>query len=110
MSSDELKFFGYILLSVGAGVTFIVTLFYGIVAPWHKTPSGRYIFTLLLSLTLVLCNSVVRIFFREWTFGIILGIVLFCFYIIAISAVGIGIYNASIKRYLDIKINKVKAK
>lgn len=110
MSAEELKVIAYVLYTVGFVITFAVTVLYTVVAPWKRTPSGRYMFTLLLSLTLVLGNSVVRVFFRDWSPGLVIAIVVFMFFIVAITAMGIGIYNASIKRYLDIKINKIKAK
>jgi hypothetical protein len=110
MGNEELKQLGYILYVVGFFVTFAVTAFYGFIAPWYKNPSGRYIFTLLLSLTLVLGNSVIRVFFRDWDYNYIIGVVLFAFYIVAIASVGVGIYNASVKRYLDIKLNKERQK
>lgn len=108
--NEELRSILYVEYVVGFVVTFVVTLFYGIVAPWYKTPSGRYIFTLLLSLTLILGNAVIRILFREWPYGYFVGAVLFAFYVVAMIAVGIGIYNASIKRYLDIKLNNQNKK
>jgi hypothetical protein len=110
MGNEGVKDLGYVLYVVGFFVTFAVTLFYGIIAPWYKNPSGRYIFTLLLSLTLILGNAVLRIFFREWPYGYVVGVILFAFYIVAIASVGVGIYNASVKRYLDIKLNKERQK
>lgn len=84
---------------IGFAVTGLVTLFYGVVAPWYKQSAGRYIFGLLLALTLILLNTVVRVFFPTFDNGRLFGLILFAFYIIAILAVGVGIYHAQITHW-----------
>lgn len=84
---------------IGFIITAIVTVFYGLVAPWYKQSAGRYIFGLLASLTLVLSNTVLRIFFPFIDNSRVLGAVLFGVYIIAIGLIGIGIYNAQVLRH-----------
>lgn len=84
---------------IGFFVTALVTIFYGLIAPWYKQSAGRYIFALLLALTLVLANSVVRVLFPAFDQQRIGGIVLFGFYIVAMVSIGIGVYSAQIGRY-----------
>lgn len=110
METNALTQVYVVMIQIGFAATALVCLLYGIVAPWHKTPSGRYIFSLLLSLSLILGVTVSRIYFREFPYTTLLGVVVFAFYIVAVIAMGIGIYNASIKRYLDIKMNKARSK
>lgn len=86
-------------VAIGFFVTALVTIFYGLIAPWYKQSAGRYIFGLLLALTLVLANSFVRLFFPAFDQQRIGGMVLFGFYILAILSVGAGIYSAQIGRY-----------
>jgi hypothetical protein len=88
------------LFFLACGVTIFVTLFYGVFTSWHKTTSGRYIFALFLSEALVLGNSLIRFMFpgQEWT--TYSGIVLFAGYVVAMTAMAIGIVRATIKQYL----------
>lgn len=88
---------------IGWAVTALVTVFYGIIAPWYKQSAGRYIFGLLLALTLVLTNSMIRIFFPGFDGGRIGGIVLFGFYIVAMVSIGVGVYKAQICHYRRMK-------
>lgn len=81
---------------IGFVVTALVTVFYGVVAPWYKQSAGRYIFALLLALSLVLTNTIVRVFFPTFDNGRLFGIILFGFYIFAIGSIGIGVYKAQI--------------
>lgn len=83
----------------GFAITAIVTLFYGIVAPWYKQSAGRYIFGLLLALTLILSHTILRIWIPSldpYRFG---SILLFGFYIVAIASIGFGVYRAQIGHY-----------
>lgn len=81
-------------------VTALVTVFYGVIAPWYKQAAGRYIFYLLLSLALLLTNSVIRFLFPNFVDGgRIIGIFLFGFYIVSIVLIGNGIYKAQITHW-----------
>ncbi len=84
---------------IGFVVTALVTIFYGVIAPWYKQSAGRYIFALLLAITLVLTNSMIRILFPGLPGTPIAGIVLFGFYILAMVSIGIGVYKAQIGHY-----------
>jgi hypothetical protein len=84
---------------IGAVITILVTVGYGIIAPWYKQSAGRYIFGLLLSLSLLLINSVVGIFFPGLEGRRLVGALLFGLYIMAISAIGFGIYRAQLNGY-----------
>lgn len=81
---------------IGYVITALVTVFYGVIAPWYKHSAGRYIFGLLLAISLVLTNSMIRIFFPQYDEGRYFGIVLFGFYIFAMVSIGVGVYNAQI--------------
>lgn len=106
MDTRELLQFYIVLIQIGFVATFVVTCFYGFIAPWWREPTGRYIFSLLAALSLTLATSVVRIYFREWPYSILFGIIFFSFYIVAVIVMGVGIYNAQIKRYLKIRLDK----
>lgn len=86
-------------ITIGWGITLLVTGMYGIVAPWYKVAAGRYIFGLLLSLTAVLSNTVFHIFFPDAVGSAILAVILFAYYVVAVLAIGIGIYRAQINGY-----------
>jgi hypothetical protein len=84
---------------IGFVISVVVTLFYGIIAPWYKHSAGRYIFGLLSSISLVMSNSIIRLAFpnlpaKELTSFILLGL-----FVLSMAAVGWGIYNAQIKNY-----------
>ena len=80
-------------LWMGFAISLVVTAYYGIFAPWYKSPEGRYIFFLLLSITLVLTNSVVRFLFPGDA-SRVAGMVLFAVFIIAMASIGWGIWCA----------------
>jgi hypothetical protein len=85
---------------LGTVITVVVTVGYGLIAPWYKQAAGRYIFGLLLSLSLLLANTVTGIFWQGLGDGRrVIGAVLFALYIIAISAIGFGIYRAQLNGY-----------
>lgn len=92
----------YVLLSeitIGWGITTLVTILYGVVAPWYKQSAGRYIFGLLLSLTAILSNTVFHIFFPNAEGSQIFAVILFAYYIVSVLAIGIGIYRAQVSGY-----------
>src|SRR6058998_2256869 len=95
-----------VLFFAACVVTLSVTLFYGLFTSWYKQSSGRYIFALFLSESAVLSNSLLRYFNpgQEWT--AYTGIILFGGYVIAMTAMGIGIVRATFKSY----ITKAEAK
>lgn len=95
---DELRSFLIGEVIVGFIITAVVTVFYGFVAPWYKQSAGRYIFGLLLSLSLVLTNTVLKVFF-PFLETRLLGAILFGIYIVSIICIGVGIYNAQIRRH-----------
>lgn len=105
MGTDAVLLGTYIVeVQIGFLCTLIVAGLYGFIAPWWKTTEGRYVFGLIASLALVLGNTTLRIWFRDdYPYTIIIGVVLFAFYIVAVIVMGVGIYRATIKRYLDIK-------
>lgn len=103
MEIKELQGFYIVLIQIGFVITFIVALFYGVITPWYKTLEGMYIFSLLAALSLTLGTTVIRIYFREWPYSLLLGIIFFSFYIVAVIVMGVGIYNTTIKRYLRLK-------
>ena len=78
----------------GYGISVLVTAYYGLTAPWYKYPEGRYIFFLLASITLVLTNSAIRLIFPGVTWTGIVGMILFGLFVIAMSAIGWGIWCA----------------
>lgn len=86
-------------IAIGFVITALVTIFYGIVAPWYKQSAGRYIFGLLLALTLILTNSVLRLFVPHFDEGRYFGVLLFGFYIFAMVSIGVGVYNAQIRHW-----------
>ncbi len=86
-------------IAVGWAITLLVTVLYGVVAPWYKQSAGRYIFGLLLSLTAVLSNTVFHIFFPDVENSQIIAVVLFAYYIGAVLAIGVGIYRAQVSGY-----------
>lgn len=96
MTITELLYFEFL---VGFGLTVGVTLFYGIVAPWYKQSAGRYIFGLLLSLSIVMLNTVLRIYIPALNKAQWLSAALFGLYILSIAAIGVGVYKAQITRY-----------
>jgi len=95
----DIRLLGIIEYVIGYIVTLAVTVFYGVAASWYKNPAGRYIFILLLSITLVLTNSMIRIIFPSQLWTSYVGLGLFAFYILAMFSLGVGIYNAQIRRY-----------
>jgi hypothetical protein len=101
VTMDSIKYFSILFIVIGYIITLAVTVFYGVIASWYKNPAGRYIFVLLLSITLVLTNSVLRIIFPGQIWLAISGLILFGLYMLSICALGVGIYNAQIRsRYL----------
>jgi hypothetical protein len=101
VTMDSIKYFSVLFIVIGYVITLAVTVFYGVIASWYKNPAGRYIFILLLSITLVLTNSVLRIIFPGQIWLAISGLILFGLYMLSICALGVGIYNAQIRsRYL----------
>ena len=93
----------YGLIHVGLAITAGVTLLYGILAPWHKSETGKSFFGLLLALTLLLANSSMRIAFAraEWTLWA--GIILFIAYCLAMVFIGWNIFKAQVGNYLKRK-------
>lgn len=86
-----------VMLHIGFAITTFVLLFYSVVAPWYRTAAGRYIWGLLLSLSLVLSVSEVRILFGEFPYRREIALVAFGGFLAAIFAVGVGIYRAQFK-------------
>lgn len=84
---------------VGFTVTVLVTFFYGVFAPWYKQSAGRYIFGLLLSLTLLTGFFAGITFYREIFRGPVVGLIVYATYIVAITFMGVGIFKAQIGQY-----------
>lgn len=99
----DIKAITLILFFAACFVTLSVTAFYGIFTAWYKQTSGRYIFALFAAESAVLTNSLLRFFNpgQEWT--AYSGAILFGGYVIAMTAMGIGIVRAQIRQY---KINQ----
>lgn len=97
MDAERLLYVYIVEIQIGFFVTLFVTLIYGFMAPWYKSSSGWYIFGLLAALTLMLGNTVVRIYFKEWAYSLAVGISFFAFFILAMSALGVGIVRAQLK-------------
>lgn len=85
-----------VVFLIGFVVSGLVWLFYTIVAPWYKVAAGRYIWSLLLAIFLVLSVSVVRLVFGDFPFRREIAIGAFVGFLIALLSVGIGIYRAQI--------------
>lgn len=104
----DLKFISIMLIVIGYIFTLAVTVFYGVIASWYKNPAGRYIFSLLVCITLVLSNSILRIIFPGQTWTLVTGLILFGLYVISIAALGVGIYNAQIRSHFLKKLQDGK--
>src|SRR5213595_316885 len=108
VTMEDIRSFSILLIVIGYIITLAVTVFYGVIASWYRNPAGRYIFILLLSITLVLTNSMIRIIFPGATWTRVTGLILFGMYIIAIFSLGVGIYNAQIRNRFLKKLHEGK--
>lgn len=88
----------YVEIIIGFGITFLTTLLYGLFAPWYKSDTGRAFFTLLIALSTLLFNSVIRTYFKT-DFTLYLGMILFGLYCIAMIHIAWYIYKAQIHDY-----------
>ena len=86
-----------ILIWWGYALTLGVTAYYGFRRPWYRYSEGRILFFLLLSITLLLTNTIIRLVFPgavpSWV-----GLLLFGVYMVAIAGIGVGIYQAPKKK------------
>ncbi len=92
--------FYYLEIYLGTAVTVVVTMGYGILAPWYRNAFGIQMFGLLASLSGVLVNFCIRITFPRAEWSLYVGAVLFGLFILSMTTLGFNIYKSQLKRFV----------
>ena len=85
-------------------IAFIVSLInwlgYTVLAPWSKSTIGKIMWTLLLSILLILATPFMQVMVSTVPYRFEYSISAMSFFIIAMGVVGVAIYTTQIKGYL----------